>query len=83
MDLKLIHVFLTVYKYQSYTGAAHALEVSQPAVSQAIKKLEASLNTQLFVKTGRTITSTRAGEQLAIEFDRGMEIINNALSSSH
>lgn len=83
MDLKLIHVFLTVYKYQSYTEAAHALEISQPAVSQAIRKLEASLNTQLFAKQGRKITSTRAGEQLAIEFGRGMDIINNAASASH
>lgn len=83
MDLKLIHVFLTVHKHQSYTEAAHVLGVSQPAVSKSIKKLEASLNKKLFFKAGRNMTCTTAGEQLALECSRGMEIINNAVSTNY
>lgn len=83
MDLKLISVFLTVHKYKSYTEAAHVLEVSLPAISKAIKKLENQLNMQLFVKSGRNMTCTKVGEQLALECNRGMYIINNAISTSN
>lgn len=82
MDLKLIHVFLTVHKHQSFTEAAYVLGVSQPAVSQAIKKLEASLETKLFIKSGRVMTCTRAADQLAEECSRGMDIIHNAISTT-
>ncbi|GEA51480.1 LysR family transcriptional regulator [Vibrio inusitatus NBRC 102082] len=83
MDLKLIHVFLTVHKYQSFTGAAEALGVSQSAVSQAIKRLEVSLQKKLFIKSGRTMICTRTADQLAIECGRGMDIIQNAISTTH
>ncbi|PTO73173.1 LysR family transcriptional regulator [Vibrio splendidus] len=82
MDLKLIHIFLMVHKHQSFTEAAEVLGVSQSAVSQSIKKLETSLEKKLFVKSGRTMSCTRAADQLAVECSRGMDIIHNAISTT-
>lgn len=62
MLLRHINYFLAVAKYQSFTRAAAALHVSQPALSQQIKQLEDSLGAQLFDRTGRTVRLTDVGE---------------------
>lgn len=62
MHLRYIRYFLTVAEYQSFTKAAEALHISQPALSQQIKLLEENLNTQLFDRSGRTIRLTDAGK---------------------
>ncbi|MEZ9706597.1 LysR family transcriptional regulator, partial [Vibrio breoganii] len=40
MDLNLLTTFLAVYKHSSITVASEQLDISQPAVSAAIKRLE-------------------------------------------
>ncbi|WP_026878883.1 transcriptional regulator CynR [Ignatzschineria larvae] len=62
MHLRYIRYFLTVAEYQSFTKAAEALHISQPALSQQIKLLEENLNTQLFDRSGRAIRLTDAGK---------------------
>ncbi|RRJ30874.1 LysR family transcriptional regulator, partial [Pseudomonas aeruginosa] len=47
-----------------YTVAAQKLYISQPALSMTIKKLENELNTQLFIKKGRSIQLTESGQLL-------------------
>lgn len=46
-DLNRIHVFYRVYAENSIVGAAEKLHISQPAVSQQIKKLEEEIKTPL------------------------------------
>lgn len=62
MLLRHINYFLAVANHQSFTRAAAALHVSQPALSQQVKQLEDALGVKLFDRTGRTIRLTDAGQ---------------------
>ncbi|MBY3416328.1 LysR family transcriptional regulator [Rhizobium laguerreae] len=57
-------VFLAVARAQSFTKAALQLGVSQSALSQTIKNLEARLGLRLLARTSRNISATEAGERL-------------------
>lgn len=45
------------------TAAAHSLHLTQGAISQQIKRLEAGFNCTLFVREGRRLELTQAGER--------------------
>ena len=55
IDLNLYKTFFVVANCNSFTKAAELLYISQPAVTQAIKKLEEQLNTELFSRTSTGI----------------------------
>ncbi|NID05767.1 transcriptional regulator CynR [Luteibacter jiangsuensis] len=57
-----VHYFLAVAEHLSFTRAAGALHISQPALSQQVKQLEEGLGVQLFDRSGRTTRLTDAGE---------------------
>lgn len=57
-----IQYFLAVAEHHSFTRAAAALHVSQPALSQQVRQLEESLGVQLFDRSGRITRLTDAGE---------------------
>ena len=60
-----LHIFITVAELESLTEAAKKLYVSQPAISQAIKKLEEELNVKLFIRNKRsTLKLTDAGRDI-------------------
>ncbi|MGU3412101.1 transcriptional regulator CynR [Enterobacteriaceae bacterium C34A] len=61
MILRYIHYFLAVAERGSFTRAAAALYISQPALSQQIRLLEQTLGVALFDRTGRSIRLTDAG----------------------
>lgn len=60
MEAKL-HKFNRLAEIGSYTKAAKELHISQPALSVAIQKLERSLGTELFIRTGRRLQLTATG----------------------
>ncbi|HYX05852.1 MAG TPA: LysR family transcriptional regulator [Bacteroidales bacterium] len=59
-----ISVFLAVADNLSFTKAASALFISQPAVTKHIKELENQLGITLFERRGNRITLTAAGEKV-------------------
>ncbi|PIJ50911.1 transcriptional regulator CynR [Erwinia sp. OLTSP20] len=61
MSLRHLHYFIAVAEYGSFTRAAEALFVSQPALSQQIKLLETHLGAPLFSRSGRLTRLTDAG----------------------
>lgn len=64
LDPKL-HTFLLLVQCQSTTRCAEHLHLTQPAVSQHIKALEAAYGVKLFVKEGRRLVLTPQGERLS------------------
>ena len=67
MEIYQLKVFLEVARCLSFTEAADALNLTQPAVSAKIKSLESDLNTPLFNRLGRRIELTQVGEYLLEE----------------
>lgn len=61
LDLK-VHTFLKVVELGSYTAAANALHLTQPAVTQHIARLEEYYGCRLFRPEGRGVRLTEAGE---------------------
>src|SRR5487761_2743570 len=64
MDLVQMETFLAVAEERSFSRAAARLHRTQPAVSQAIAKLEGELGEVLFERSSRDGTLTDAGEVL-------------------
>lgn len=64
IDFELYKVFYFVAKNQNLTKAANELYISQPAISQALKKLEQELDVKLFYRTKAGMNLTKEGENL-------------------
>ncbi|WP_435100070.1 LysR family transcriptional regulator [Arhodomonas sp. AD133] len=64
MDTQSLRAFLTVAEHSSFSLAAEALELTQPAVSKRIANLETQTGTRLFDRIGRRVTLTEAGRTL-------------------
>ncbi|MFA5937967.1 MAG: LysR family transcriptional regulator [Sinimarinibacterium sp.] len=64
MDTQLLNAFVEVADQGSFTLAAEALHLSQPAVSKRITALEQQIDAPLFDRIGRQITLTDAGRAL-------------------
>lgn len=64
MDLRKLEIFERVARLKSFSQAASSLHMAQPAVSIAIRKLEAELDTTLFDRSGRQATLTAEGHKL-------------------
>jgi Transcriptional regulator len=57
-----LSVFIEVVEKQNFTRAAEALHMTQPAVSQYIQALEASIGTKLLVRDNKKVQLNKAGE---------------------
>lgn len=77
MDLNLLTTFLAVYKHRSITVASEELDLTQPAVSAAIKRLEAVVGKTLFVREGRGIAPTGAAVALANKVEDPINLISS------
>jgi DNA-binding transcriptional LysR family regulator len=64
MELSALKIFLTVAHERSFSRAAAKVHRTQPAVSQAIRRLELELGEQLFDRSSKTGTLTEAGRML-------------------
>ena len=64
LDLRVLEYFCAVARTSSFTRAADELGVSQPSLSEQIKKLEGLLGAQLFERLNRRIELTPLGEAL-------------------
>ena len=72
MDLNLRHVraFVSVVQAGSFTRAAALLNLSQPALTVQIQRLEETLAARLLDRTSRTVAPTRLGRELLPVFQR-------------
>ncbi|HEV2583444.1 MAG TPA: LysR substrate-binding domain-containing protein, partial [Ktedonobacteraceae bacterium] len=70
-----LSVFCTVARHLSYTKAAEALYLSQPAVSQQVRTLEQTLGLPLFARSGRGIVLILAGQELLQHAERLLALL--------
>ena len=73
MDINQLEVFLGVAQEKSFSRAAAALHRTQPAVSQAIRRLESELGEALFDRSSKDGTLTAAGRVL---YDFAQQMMN-------
>ncbi len=66
------NIFYEVAKEKNITKASEKLFISQPAVSQAIKKLEDNLGLKLFVRSKRGIELTSIGQKIFVKVENAM-----------
>ncbi len=64
MDLAALRVFLAVAEERSFSRAAAKVHRTQPAVSQAVRRIERDLGEELFDRSSKTGTLTDAGRVL-------------------
>ncbi|WP_420346370.1 LysR substrate-binding domain-containing protein [Pelagibius sp.] len=74
-SLHHLRVFEVAARHRSFTRAAEELNVSQPAVSLAVRQLEQALGVRLFARGHRSVSLTQAGEMLFADVSAGLGLI--------
>ena len=75
MEIAALHAFVEVADHESFSEAAEALFLTQPAVSKRVAQLERELGTHLFDRIGRRVSLTSTGIEL---LPRARRLINDA-----
>ncbi|MHA3224518.1 LysR family transcriptional regulator [Globicatella sulfidifaciens] len=74
MDIRQLKYFIAIAESKNLSRAAKSLFITQPTLSQTIKKLESELNTVLFKMTDEGMMLTVTGQVL---YDDGIKIIED------
>lgn len=80
-DLNLLRVFDVVMTEQNTTRAADRLATTQPAVSNALKRLRDAVGDELFVRTARGVRPTARAEALWPAIRQALALINASLAA--
>jgi DNA-binding transcriptional LysR family regulator len=81
MDIATLKTFLAVAQERSFSRAAAKVHRTQPAVSQAVRRLEVDLGEQLFDRSSKTGTLTDAGKVLQNYGERLVRLAEEAESA--
>lgn len=79
MRLAYLRTFVEVVQRGSFSAAAKALGISQPAVSQQMQRLEEELGSELLLRDGRGLVGLTASGEVVLGFARSMLAANDAL----
>ena len=85
-NLNDLSVFVTAAESKSFSEAGRRLQLSQPAVSQTIEKLEKEFETRLFLRQGRRVRLSETGLALlpmARELLAGASRLKEAMACLH
>ena len=78
INLELYRIFYVVAKFNNMTKASEELFISQPAISQSIKKLESQLGGTLFLRSNKGMELTKEGKMLYTYIKNALELISSA-----
>lgn len=78
MELLQLQYFSEVVRQKSVTKAAQLLHISQPALSQTIRRLENELGVKLFEKSGKGIQLTAKGRRFYSQISPALGSIHSA-----
>lgn len=81
-DLNLFRVFDAVYAERNLTRAARRLHITQPAVSNALKRLRDTFGDPLFVRTPRGVAPTPVADQAAGRIREALNQLSLSLAES-
>ena len=82
LPLNALRAFEAVAKHGSFTAAAHALQISQSALSRHVAAIETLTGVQLFDRRPHSLSLTKAGEHLlpaVVKSFDGLELALNAV----
>jgi LysR family transcriptional regulator, carnitine catabolism transcriptional activator len=68
-----LRAFVALAETRSFSAAAEAVHIGQPALSQAIAKLEEQVGVRLIERTTRSVKLTPAGEEFLVDVRRVLE----------
>jgi DNA-binding transcriptional LysR family regulator len=83
ITIKQIQNFLAVAELGNFSQASKRLNTAQPALSQAIKDLEAELAVRLFDRTTRRVELTDAGREFQLSAAKVIEELEHAVEGVH
>lgn len=78
-SLQDLEIFVRTAEHGSLSAAARALDMTPAAASAALKRLEASLQAPLFVRSTRSLRLTREGEHFLSHTRAALEALRNAV----
>ncbi len=80
VDLNLFIVFDVVYEQRNLTRAARILNITQPAVSNALKRLRGAFNDPLFVRTPHGVAPTPVADNISTSVKEALHLLNISLA---
>ena len=78
INLELYKVFYEVATHKNISKTAEYMNISQPAITQSIKKLENILGLPLFYRKNKGVELTEEGKILFEHIKNSIETINNS-----
>lgn len=78
MLLQDLHVIVKVAEFRSITAAATSLDMRTATASAAVKRVEAQLGAELFVRTTRQLRLSAAGERYLPQCQQALELLQQA-----
>lgn len=81
LSAKSLHYFLQLIDSMSYTQAAQILGITQPALTQQIKKLEKAVGSPLFGQVGKRLYLTDAGIEMEETAHKLLNTVQGAIDT--
>jgi len=79
LDLNLLVIFQHLLEERSISAVGRRLHLSQPAVSNALRRLRVALDDPLFVRTGQGMQPTPLAERLAEPVGEALSLLSHML----
>lgn len=79
LDLNLLVILQYLLEERSISAVACRLNLSQPAVSNALRRLRVALNDELFVRTAQGMQPTPTAERLAGPLGEALSLVSDVL----
>lgn len=79
LDINMISVFLLLYKERNMINVAKKTSVTQPAISQTLKRLRTFFEDELFERTSSGLQPTPYADEIYPKLKKSINLINNSV----
>lgn len=79
LNLRHVRMLVVIEDQRTISGAARDLSISQPALTQALAKLEGALGVAVFERQPGGVQTTRAGRRILLRVRRALALLDEAL----